>query len=219
MPMSTVSPSAIVPDRMPGSATDLVLVGLGNPGAEYAGTRHNLGRACLEAFAGRAGIELERRRWRARVGCGEVAGRRVWLLEPLTYMNLSGRSVLEATRDLGLGPGSVWVLHDEIDLPFCRLRIRLGGSAAGHNGIRSIVAALHSDAFVRFRVGVGRPPASGSTAGIRHVLGRFDPEEAALLPTVLEGVASAVELALSAGLERAMERYNRPGSLGCDRRP
>ncbi|HZV48929.1 MAG TPA: aminoacyl-tRNA hydrolase [Candidatus Dormibacteraeota bacterium] len=214
-----MSPSPVAPSRTPGSAADLVLVGLGNPGAEYAGTRHNVGWACLETFARRAGIELTRRRWRARVGCGEVAGRRVWLLEPLTYMNLSGRSVLEATRDLGIGPTSVWVLHDELDLPLCRLRIRLGGSAAGHNGIRSIIAALHSDEFVRFRVGVGRPPAAGSAAGIRHVLGRFTPAEAAALPAVLEGVASAVELALTAGLERAMERYNRPGSLGCEELP
>ncbi|HLH70096.1 MAG TPA: aminoacyl-tRNA hydrolase [Candidatus Dormibacteraeota bacterium] len=217
--MSTVSPSPIAPSRTLDPATDLVLVGLGNPGAEYAGTRHNIGWACLETFAGRAGIRLTRRRWKARVGCGEVAGRRIWLLEPQTYMNLSGRSVLEATRDLGLGPGSVWVLHDEIDLGLCRLRIRRGGSAAGHNGVRSIIAALHSDEFVRFRVGVGRPPKPGSEAGIRHVLGRFTSAEAAVLPTVLEGVASAVELALTMGLERAMERYNRPGSLGCDELP
>jgi PTH1 family peptidyl-tRNA hydrolase len=214
VPMSIVSSSPSTPS----AATELVLVGLGNPGAEYANTRHNIGWACLEAFSRRVGIELSRRRWKARVGCGEIAGRRIWLLEPQTYMNLTGRSVLEATRDLGLDPSSVWVLHDELDLAFCRLRIRRGGSAAGHNGIRSIMAALHSDEFVRFRVGVGKPPEPGSEAGIRYVLGRFTPAEAEMLPTILEGVASAVELALTMGLDRAMERYNRPGSLGCNGR-
>src|SRR5438309_8812175 len=102
MPMS-MSTAPQQSDRSAGSLGDLVLVGLGNPGPEYARTRHNLGWACLEAFAARVGIELSRRRWRSRVGSGEAAGRRLWLMEPQTYMNLSGRSVFEATRDLGLG--------------------------------------------------------------------------------------------------------------------
>src|SRR5205807_7738927 len=104
MSMSTAPQQA---GRPAGSVGDLVLVGLGNPGPEYARTRHNLGWACLEAFAARVGIELSRRRWRSRVGCGEASGRRLWLVEPQTFMNLSGRSVFEATRDLGVGPESV----------------------------------------------------------------------------------------------------------------
>jgi PTH1 family peptidyl-tRNA hydrolase len=196
--------------------SDLVLVGLGNPGPEYARTRHNLGWACLERFAAKAGVELSRRRWRSRVGCRELAGRRVWLLEPQTYMNLSGRAVFEATRDLEVGPESVWVVYDEMDLPLCRLRIRVGGSAAGHNGVRSIIASLHSDSFVRFRVGVGKQPAGGSRAGVGHVLGGFSRQETEVIDKVVDGVASALRTALEEGLPRAMDLYNRAGSLGCE---
>jgi peptidyl-tRNA hydrolase, PTH1 family len=207
MPMSTAAQTP---------QPDLVLVGLGNPGPEYAHTRHNLGWACLDRFAARSGIELSRRRWRSRVGCRELAGRRVWLLEPQTYMNLSGRAVFEATRDLEVGPESVWVVYDEMDLPLCRLRIRVGGSAAGHNGIKSIIASLHSDAFVRFRVGVGKQPAQGSTAGVGHVLGRFSRREAEDVDRVVDGVVAALGTALEEGLTRAMDLYNRAGSLGCE---
>ena len=198
------------------SSPDLVLVGLGNPGPDYAQTRHNLGWACLEAFARRAGVELSRRRWRSRVGSGELAGHRLWLLEPQTFMNLSGRAVFEALRDLELGPEEVWVVYDEMDLPLCRLRIRRGGSSAGHRGIESIIASLHSDAFVRFRVGVGKQVRTGSGAGIAHVLGNFSGREAEVLDSVIEGVATAIEVAVREGLTRAMDLYNRAGSLGCE---
>src|SRR5437763_12378508 len=102
-------------------------------------------------------------------------------------MNLSGRAVFEAARDLDVDPQSIWVVYDEMDLPLCRLRIRVGGSAAGHNGIRSIIASLHSDAFVRFRVGVGKQRASGSVAGVDHVLGRFSRRESEVLEPVVGG--------------------------------
>lgn len=201
------------------SGPDLVVVGLGNPGPEYARTRHNLGWACLEAFAEKARIELSRRRWRSRTGCGVVAGRRIWLLEPQTFMNLSGRAVFEATRDLGVGSENVWVVYDEMDLPLCRLRIRTGGSAAGHNGIKSIIASLHSDAFVRFRVGVGKPGRPGSGAGIGHVLGRFSRAEEEAVHSVVQGVATALRTGIEDGLTRAMDLYNRTGSLGCEELP
>src|SRR5262252_5799455 len=188
---------------------DLLLIGLGNPGPEYTNTRHNLGWACLEAFARRSGIELSRRRWRSRVGCGEVTGRRLWLLEPQTFMNLSGRAVFEAVRDLESSPENVWVVYDEMDLPLCRLRIKRGGSSAGHGGIESIIASLHSDAFTRFRVGVGKQVRPGSGSGIAHVLGNFSGREAEVLDSVIEGVASAIEVAVREGLTRAMDLYNR----------
>ena len=210
MPMST---PAQTPDP------DLVLVGLGNPGPEYTHTRHNLGWTCLDRFASRTGIELSRRRWRSRVGCGVRAGRRLWLLEPQTYMNLSGRAVFEAARDLEVGPEHIWVVYDEMDLPLCRLRIRTGGSSAGHNGIKSISASLHSDAFVRFRIGVGKQPNRGSDAGARHVLSRFSRQEAEVLDKVVDGVVGALETALDEGLTRAMDLYNRAGSLGCEELP
>ncbi len=199
--------------------SDLLLVGLGNPGPDYARSRHNLGWACLDAFAAKAGIELGRRRWHSRMGCGLLAGRRIWLIEPQTYMNLSGRAVLEAVRDLEIPLESVWVVHDELDLPFCRMRIRIGGSAAGNNGIRSIIASLHGDEFVRFRVGVGKPERTGSGPGIDHVLGRFSRREEESLQPVIDGVAAAVETAVTSGLARAMDLYNRAGSLGCEELP
>jgi len=208
-----------MPEANRSSPSDLVLVGLGNPGPDYANTRHNLGQACLEAFARRTGIELSRRRWRSRVGCGELSGHRIWLLEPQTFMNLSGRAVFEAVRDLEIGPEAVWVVYDEMDLPLCRLRIKRGGSSAGHGGIKSIIASLHSDAFTRFRVGVGKQTRPGSDAGIDHVLGRFSRREAEVLATVIDGVASAIETAVRDGLVRAMDLYNRAGSLGCEELP
>jgi len=214
---SAAGPSMPMQQRAPDS--DLVLVGLGNPGAEYARTRHNLGWACLDTFAAKAGIELSRKRWRSRTGCGVVAGRRVWLLEPQTYMNLSGRAVFEATRDLEVEPENVWIVYDEMDLPLCRLRIRRGGSAAGHNGIKSIIASLHSDAFIRFRVGVGKPGRPGSSAGAGYVLGRFSKVEEEALGSVIQGVASALRIAVEEGLTRAMDLYNRAGSLGCEEIP
>lgn len=203
-------------DGEPGTPPDLVVVGLGNPGPEYERTRHNLGWRCVEAFGERLGIELTRRRWRSRVGSGEVAGRRVWLLEPQTFMNTSGRAAREAVRDLQVPLDSVWVVHDEMDLPLCRLRIRIGGSDAGHNGIRSIIDALGSDEFVRFRVGVGKQPAPGSAVGARHVLGGFSRVEAEAVEAVVEGVGRALETALREGLGRAMELYNRSSALGCE---
>ena len=107
-------------------------------------------------------------------------------------------------------------MYDELDLPMCRMRIRRGGSGAGHNGVRSIISSLGTDDFVRFRIGIGKPARKGSASGRHYVLGRFTKSEAARLPHVVSGVADAVELALDAGVERAMDRYNRAGALGCE---
>ena len=202
----------------------MVVVGLGNPGAEYAGTRHNLGEAVVREFARRRGIDVSRKRWHSLVGSGPgvqgALGGRVWVVLPQTYMNESGRAVKQALRDLDAGPESVWVVHDELDLPLCRLRIRLGGSAAGNNGIRSIIGSLGSPEFWRFRVGVGKPPAAGGARrGVDYVLGRWSRAEAERVPAVVSGVADALERALSEGIVRAMDLYNRAGSLGCDELP
>ena len=196
---------------------ELLIVGLGNPESEYADTRHNLGFACLHELAKRLGVEVVRKRWQSLVGHSEA--RRVWLVLPQTYMNLSGPPVAKALRDLSLTSQRLWVVHDELDLPMCRMRIRLGGSGAGHNGVLSIISALGTPDFVRFRVGIGKPTRKGSPAGRHYVLGRFTKNEAARLPNIVDGVADALELALEAGVERAMEKYNRPGALGCEELP
>jgi PTH1 family peptidyl-tRNA hydrolase len=134
-------------------------------------------------------------------------------------MNLSGEAVARALRDTKLTPDQLWVVHDELDLPLCRLRIRRGGSGAGHNGVLSIIGALGTPDFVRFRVGIGKPARKGSPAGRSYVLGRFTKAEAARVPAIVDGVADALELALEAGIERAMEKFNRAGSLGCEELP
>jgi PTH1 family peptidyl-tRNA hydrolase len=194
-----------------------LIVGLGNPESEYADTRHNLGFACARELARRFGVSVDRKRWQSLVGHSEEHG--LWFVLPQTYMNLSGQAVARALKDTGLLPQQTWVIYDELDLPLCRMRIRRDGSGAGHNGVRSIIEALGTDTFARFRVGIGKPSRRGSSSGVHYVLGRFTKAEAARVPQVVSGVADALELALQAGIERAMDRYNRPGALGCEELP
>lgn len=204
---------SVIPENF---LSDLVLAGLGNPGPQYSATRHNLGRHCLEELSGRLGAPISRKRWRSKVGSVELGGRRIWLVAPETFMNMSGRAVADAVRDLGPGT-EVWAVYDELDLPLCRLRIRMAGSAGGHNGVKSLIACLGSPAFVRFRVGIGRP--GSAEQSVDHVLGRFSKSEAEAVPKVISGVADALELALREGLKAAMDQYNRLGSLGCEQGP
>jgi len=194
-----------------------LIVGLGNPEAEYADTRHNLGFACVRELARRLGVKVERKRWQSLVGHSET--NHVWLVMPQTYMNLSGQAVAKALKDIRVPSQNVWVVYDELDLPLCRMRIRRGGSGAGHNGVLSLISSLGTPDFVRFRVGIGKPPRKGSQPGRQHVLGRFTKAESTRLPTVIDGVANALELALGAGVERAMDVFNRAGALGCEELP
>lgn len=196
---------------------ELLIVGLGNPESDYADTRHNLGFACVHELARRLGVKVDRKRWQSLVGHSEARG--IWLQLPQTYMNLSGEAVAKALRDLSLTADRMWVVHDELDLPLCRMRIRRGGSGAGHNGVLSLISSLGTADFIRFRVGIGKPARKGSPAGRSYVLGRFTKAEAARLPNIIDGVASALELAIEAGLEPAMEQFNRPGALGCEELP
>ncbi len=194
-----------------------MIVGLGNPEADYADTRHNLGFACVHELARRMGVKIERKRWQSLVG--RVESRGLWFVLPQTYMNLSGQAVAKALRDTNLTAQQLWVVHDELDLPLCRMRIRRGGSGAGHNGVLSIINALGTPDFARFRVGIGKPSRKGSHAGRHYVLGRFTKAEAERLPKIVDGVADALEVALDAGIERAMDRFNRAGALGCEELP
>ena len=140
----------------------------------------------------------------------------MWIVLPQTYMNLSGEAVKAAMRDTGVAASQVWVVHDELDLPLCRLRIQRGRSGAGHNGVLSIISALGTKDFARFRVGIGRPSHRSSDVGVRYVLGRFTKAESEKLEKVVSGVVDALELALESGLERAADKYNRAGALGCE---
>ena len=191
-----------------------LIVGLGNPESGYADTRHNLGFACVRELARRLDVRVDKKRWQSLVGRSEPRG--LWLVMPQTYMNLSGQAVAKAMKDTGISPPDTWVVYDELDLPMCRMRIRRGGSGAGHNGVRSIIESLGTDDFVRFRVGIGKPARKGSQSGRHYVLGRFTKAEAERVPNVVDGVADALQVALDNGLERAMDRYNRAGALGCE---
>src|SRR5437660_11938481 len=141
---------------------EILIVGLGNPESEFAETRHNLGFACVRELARRLGTPIEKKRWQSLVGRSDA--RRVWFVLPQTYMNLSGQAVAKALKDTGLTPERTWVVYDELDLPMCRMRIRRGGSGAGHNGVLSLIASLGTDDFVRFRVGIGKPARQGAAS-------------------------------------------------------
>jgi peptidyl-tRNA hydrolase, PTH1 family len=187
-----------------------LIVGLGNPGAKYAHTRHNIGFDLVDQLARRWQISLtEQRRFQGEVGEGTVLGHRLRLLKPNTFMNLSGQSVRAVLDWYKLSPQQVLVLYDDMDLPVGRLRIRLNGSAGGHNGMRSLIAHLGTQDFPRLRIGISKAAELGVAKDtISHVLGKFAPEEQRVLPDVLHMAADAVELALRQGTEKSMSLYN-----------
>ncbi len=189
-----------------GTAAELLVVGLGNPGDEYAHTKHNVGADVLTILADRHGAKLRRGKERALADEVNVGGHRVALAIPTTWMNDSGESVRLLVRRYGVTPEQLVVVHDELDLPVAALRVKEGGGLAGHNGLRSIKSHLHSDAFRRVRIGVGKP--SSKEQGADHVLSRFSKRERAEIDTTLELAADAVELITSDGVEAAMNRFN-----------
>jgi len=183
-----------------------LIIGLGNPGSTYAGTRHNIGFMVAERLANEHGIALKKKGYQGIYGVGRVAGRETTILLPQTYMNLSGVSVGSACKSLGVDPGDLIVIHDDIDLPFGVLKIRAGGGHGGHNGIRSIREVLGSGDFIRVKVGVGRPEAGDDVAG--HVLKVFSAEERGKLDNVVDNSARAVETILRHGAPIAMNEFN-----------
>jgi PTH1 family peptidyl-tRNA hydrolase len=189
-----------------GTPADLLVVGLGNPGAEYERTKHNVGAEVVELLAERHGAKLRKGKERARVDEVRIAGRRVALAIPLTYMNDSGDSVRLLVRRFGVEPEQVVVVHDELDLPVAALRVKSGGGLAGHNGLRSITAHLHSDAFQRIRIGVGKP--NSKEQGADHVLSKFGKRDRVEVDVTIEQAADAAELIASDGIEAAMNEYN-----------
>ncbi|TLM66423.1 MAG: aminoacyl-tRNA hydrolase [Deltaproteobacteria bacterium] len=183
-----------------------LVVGLGNPGERYAETRHNIGFMVAARLAAAAGIALKRQGYQGLYGVGRLVGEEAAVLLPQTFMNRSGASVASACQSFGVRPGDLIVVHDEIDLPFGVLRIKVGGGHGGHNGLRSIVESLAHADFVRVRVGVGRPPAGGDVSG--HVLSRFSSVERQTLPGLLDQSVTAVETILTRGSAAAMNEFN-----------
>jgi PTH1 family peptidyl-tRNA hydrolase len=188
-----------------------LVVGLGNPGDEYAAHRHNVGFRVVDALARAHGLEFSRKKEaRARVAEGQIGGRPVILAKPQTFMNLSGQTVGRLSRMHGISPESILVVYDDLDLPLGRLRLRPDGGSGGHKGMRSIIESLGTQSFPRLRVGIDRPPARMDPAD--YVLHPFDSEQKSLLAGVVERAVAAVELWLAVGILAAMDEFNRPVS-------
>ncbi len=191
-----------------------LIVGLGNPGADYSNSRHNVGFLCINRLARRHGMALKGQQGRARTGIGEIGGEAVVLAKPQTYVNNSGESVSMLLDRLTLDPDDLIVIYDDFSLPLGKMRIRRGGGSGGHNGMKSIIASLGSQEFPRIRVGIGRPASGGApngkvaTSATTYVLGDFTPEERALVNEVTSTVSDAVDCIFTEGIEVAMNRFN-----------
>lgn len=187
-----------------------LIVGLGNPGDKYAGTRHNIGFEVIDRLSKNWAIALkEERRFQGEYGAGFGPRReKVYLLKPLTYMNRSGQSMRAVLDWLKLSPAQVLVVYDDMDLPVGRLRMRLSGSAGGHNGMKSAISHLGTQDFPRLRIGIGASTRAGDQAVVSHVLGNFSKAERSTMDTVVDTTLRALEKALTDGVEKAMSLYN-----------
>ncbi|MBW4583229.1 MAG: aminoacyl-tRNA hydrolase [Tildeniella nuda ZEHNDER 1965/U140] len=187
-----------------------LIVGLGNPGAKYDRTRHNIGFEAVDMLAKVWRLHLsENRKFQGIFGEGVAAGQvKVRLLKPTTYMNNSGQAIRAVTDWYKLPPESVLVIYDDMDLPVGKLRLRLSGSAGGQNGMKSAIAHLGTQTFPRLRVGIGSAKEARQGDAIGHVLGRFSPQEAEVIAEVLHLVVGAVEVSLKQGIDKAMSLYN-----------
>ena len=184
-----------------------LIVGLGNPGPEYAWTPHNLGFLTLDRIAEQAGIRIERPEAKSYVGLGRVAGEEVALAKPQTMMNLSGMAVRELLERWECSPQEMIVVFDDVALPWGWLRIRERGTAGGHNGMKSIIGALGTDEFTRIRLGVQPEHPVGDLAA--YVLRPMRKADLEIAAEMIEGAAAAAELIVAEGVHRAMNRYNR----------
>jgi len=192
-----------------------LIVGLGNPGFRYKATRHNLGFMAIEGLASALDVRLERLECKSQLGRGEVYGKAVVLAKPMTYMNLSGQAVLELVRSLRVELADVWIVCDDLDLPLGRIRLRPKGGDGGHKGLRSIIAALGSEAFPRLRLGIGpRPPLNTA----EFVLGEITKEEWPKVQEMLSRAIEALLAALEKGWTAAMNVYNNPSAGGSEGR-
>lgn len=183
-----------------------VICGLGNPGLQYERTRHNAGFLAIDEMVGRFHLPRARKRFSAETTEGRVGDHDVLLMKPQTFMNLSGQAVGEALRFYKVEPANLLVIHDEVDLPFGKVRLKMGGGMAGHNGLKSIVAHVGTQNFARVRIGVGRSPSGGEL--VHWVLAPFGQEERDQLPAVVSQAVDGIEMSLRDGLERAMNRFN-----------
>lgn len=183
-----------------------LIAGLGNPTKEYEKTRHNAGFDAIDVLADKLGIGITEKKHRALCGRGMFRGEKLLFVKPQTFMNASGESIGEAARFYQLPPEQIIILYDDINLEVGQLRIRKKGSAGGHNGIKSIIAHLGSQDFLRVRIGVGAKPEQMDL--VAYVLGRFDKADRAVMEEAFRDAADAVEMMLADGADAAMNRYN-----------
>ncbi|MBS1717858.1 MAG: aminoacyl-tRNA hydrolase [Armatimonadetes bacterium] len=183
-----------------------LIVGLGNPGPEYRGTRHNVGFDAIDEIAEENRIKLDKAKHSARLGFGTISGVSVALAKPLTFMNLSGRSVVPLVQSFGLKPEQVLVIADDLDLALGKVRMRPKGGSGGHNGHKSISAMMKTENYPRIRIGIGR----GDDETIDHVLSTFKPEERTDINAALRHVAKTCQVLCESGLEMAITFANKP---------
>ncbi|CAN5444411.1 aminoacyl-tRNA hydrolase [soil metagenome] len=181
-----------------------MIVGLGNPGAQYNGTRHNVGFDVIDRLAKRHKIKLDKSKHRSRYGIGTLQGHSVILVKPLTFMNLSGQAIAPLAKQYGLKPEQILVVADDLDLEVGRIRLKPKGSAGGHNGHKSLIHSLGTSEYPRLKIGIG----GGGDQTIDHVLGSFDREEIDVIRMALEKSADGVEYVVLDGLEVGMNRVN-----------
>ncbi len=181
-----------------------LIVGLGNPGREYHGTRHNIGFEAIDYLSSKNNIDVNKSKFRGVFGEGFIGCEKVILLKPTTYMNLSGESIREVINFYKIDNNNVIVIYDDISLEIGKLRIREKGSAGGHNGIKSIIANMGTDVFPRIKIGVGQP--KGDL--VSHVLGKFNKEDEEDLKEVIEASNKAVEIIIKYGAKQAMNELN-----------
>ena len=186
---------------------DWLIVGLGNPGEKYERTRHNVGFLVVDALAERLGVPVQKLKHRALTNTVRLAGQKALLMKPVTFMNLSGEAVGDAARFYKLPPERVLVISDDTALPLGKLRLRKGGSAGGHNGLKSIIQHLGTDQFPRLRLGVGEKPRPDYDMA-DWVLGRLQGEDWKAMEAAVDRAADAVECVLSHGVDAAMNRFN-----------
>ena len=184
----------------------IIVVGLGNPGPQYARTRHNVGFWCLDRLAAEHSIEFSRRHRSASIGEGDIEGQKVVLAKPRTYVNRSGEAVDYLLRRFRVSPEKLLVVYDDVDLPLGKVRLRAKGSAGGHNGIKSIVETLGTQEFPRMRIGIGHPPDGGEQ--IEYVLGTMSPDEQEVADDAVRRATQAAADTLADGITAAMNRFN-----------
>jgi PTH1 family peptidyl-tRNA hydrolase len=185
-----------------------IIIGLGNPGRQYENTHHNVGFDTVDILSGKFGIKIAKLKHKALIGDGLIQGKRVLLVKPQTYMNLSGESVREVVEWYNIPLKNIIIIYDDVDLPLGRIRIRPKGSSGTHNGMKSIIYQLQSDEFPRIRIGIGKPPENWDMAD--YVLSRFDAEERKIIDQSISKAAEAAVEIINSGIEKAMNMYNGP---------